>query len=74
MADLRIDHADWLLTVDRDRRIVRDGAVAVAGGRIVGVGRTAEVAAAHPAPRVVSARGMVVTPGWWTRTSTRRSS
>ncbi len=63
MADLRIDHADWLLTVDRDRRIVRDGAVAVAGGRIVGVGRTAEVAAAHPAPRVVSARGMVVTPG-----------
>jgi len=30
MADLRIDHADWLLTLDRDRRILTDGAVAIA--------------------------------------------
>jgi 5-methylthioadenosine/S-adenosylhomocysteine deaminase len=63
MADLRVDGADWLLTVDRDRRILRDGAVAVADGRIVAVGKTAEVAAQHPAPRVISARGKVVTPG-----------
>lgn len=63
MADLRVDGADWLLTLDGERRILRDGAVAVAGGRIVAVGRTAEVAAAHPAPRVISARGRVVTPG-----------
>jgi 5-methylthioadenosine/S-adenosylhomocysteine deaminase len=63
MADLRIDHADWLLTLDRDRRILRDGALAVEGGRIVAVGKTAEVAAAHPAGRVIPARGKVVTPG-----------
>src|SRR3989338_671570 len=63
MADLRIDNADWLLTLDRDRRILRDGAVAVADGRIVAVGKTADVAPAHPAPRVISARGRVVTPG-----------
>ncbi len=63
MADLRVDGADWLLTVDRDRRILRDGAVAVTGGRIVAVGKTAEVAAQHAAPRVISARGKVVTPG-----------
>jgi 5-methylthioadenosine/S-adenosylhomocysteine deaminase len=62
-ADLRVDGADWLLTLDRERRILRDGAVAVAGGRVVAVGKTADVAAAHPARRVVSARGMVVTPG-----------
>jgi 5-methylthioadenosine/S-adenosylhomocysteine deaminase len=61
--DLRVDGADWLLTVDRERRIVRDGAVAVRDGTIVAVGRTAELAAAHPARRVISARGMVVTPG-----------
>src|SRR3972149_1911965 len=63
MADLRVDGADWLLTVARDRRILRDGAVAVTDGRIVAVGKTAEVAAQHPAPRVISARGKVVTPG-----------
>ncbi len=63
MADLRVDHADWLLTLDGARRIVRDGAVAVAGGVIVAVGKTAEVAAAHPAETVISARGKVVTPG-----------
>src|SRR3990170_5142857 len=63
MADLRVDGADWLLTVDRDRRILRDGAVAVADGRIVAVGKTAAVAARPPARRVISARGKVVTPG-----------
>ena len=35
MADLRVDHADWLLTLDRERRIIRDGAIAVEGGRII---------------------------------------
>jgi 5-methylthioadenosine/S-adenosylhomocysteine deaminase len=63
MADLRIEQADWLLTLDSQRRIIRDGAVAVEGGRIVAVGKTAEVAAAHPASRVISARGKVATPG-----------
>ena len=63
MADLRIDHADWLLTLDRDRRILTNGTVAVAEGRIVAVGKTADVAAAHPAPHVISARGKVITPG-----------
>ncbi|OGL11029.1 MAG: hypothetical protein A3F92_05280 [Candidatus Rokubacteria bacterium RIFCSPLOWO2_12_FULL_71_22] len=63
MADLRIENADWLLTLDRERRILRDGAVAVADGKILAVGKTDEVARAHPAQRVISARGKVVTPG-----------
>jgi 5-methylthioadenosine/S-adenosylhomocysteine deaminase len=62
-ADLRIDNADWMLTLDAGRRIVTDGAVAVAGGGIVAVGKTADVAAAYPARRVISARGKVLTPG-----------
>jgi 5-methylthioadenosine/S-adenosylhomocysteine deaminase len=61
--DLRLDHADWILTLDGARRIVRDGGIAVAAGRIVAVGPTAEVALAHPAGRVLDARGKVVTPG-----------
>src|SRR5574341_863667 len=63
MADLRVDGTDWLLPLDRDRRIITDGAVAITGGRIEAVGKTAEVARAHPAARVISARGRVVTPG-----------
>lgn len=63
MADLRVDHVDWLLTLDAERRIIRDGAVAVEGGGIVGVGKSEQVAAAHPARRVISGRGKVVTPG-----------
>lgn len=63
MADLLVEHADWVLTLDNQRRIVRDGAVAVQGDTIVAVGPTAEVAAAHRAPRTISARGRVVTPG-----------
>ncbi|MBI4587983.1 MAG: amidohydrolase [Candidatus Rokubacteria bacterium] len=63
MADLRVEEADWLLTLDSQRRIIRDGALAVEGGRIVAVGKTPETRAAHPAARVISARGKVVTPG-----------
>jgi 5-methylthioadenosine/S-adenosylhomocysteine deaminase len=62
-ADLLVAGADWLLTLDRERRIIRDGAVAVSDGRIVAVGKSAALAAAHPDASVVSARGMVVTPG-----------
>lgn len=63
MADLLIEHADFILTLDRERRIVRDGALAIEGGRILAVGPTATVAAAHRASRTISARGKVVTPG-----------
>lgn len=52
-----------VITVDEQRRILRDGAIAVDGGRIVAVGPTAEVTAAHAGRRTIDARGKVVTPG-----------
>jgi 5-methylthioadenosine/S-adenosylhomocysteine deaminase len=61
--DLLVEHADWLLTLDTTRRIIRDGAVAVRDGRVVAVGGTAEIATVHRATRTISARGMVVAPG-----------
>ena len=54
-----------LLTVDPERRIILDGAVAVGGtGRIVAVGTTAEVRAAHPGTSELDVTGCVVTPGF----------
>lgn len=39
-ADLIVRNIDWLITVDPTRRVVRDAAVAVKGGRFVAVGKT----------------------------------
>lgn len=61
-ADLLIVGGD-LLTMDDERRIVLDGAVAIAGDRIVGVGTTAELRASYPGAPELDASGCVVTPG-----------
>ena len=53
-----------VLTVDADRRIFRDGAVAIDNGAIVDVGRTADLAARFDARRTIDARGGAVTPGF----------
>jgi 5-methylthioadenosine/S-adenosylhomocysteine deaminase len=63
MIDLRIEQADWLLTVDNHRRIIRDAAVDIEAGRIAAVGKTAEIRTRGPALNTIDARGMVVTPG-----------
>lgn len=52
-----------VVTLDRARRVLRDGAVAVREGRIVEVGPTAEVARRYRAERVLDARDFVVLPG-----------
>jgi cytosine/adenosine deaminase-related metal-dependent hydrolase len=62
MADLLITHG-ILLTMDPERRIIEDGAVAVEGGRIIAVGANDEIVAAHYAPREIDARRKVVMPG-----------
>lgn len=63
MSDLLILNADYLLTIDDKRRIIRDGAVAIQGGRIVAVGKTAEVKSKLPHAEVIDAKGKLVLPG-----------
>ncbi len=53
-----------VVTVDPERRIVVDGAVAVAGTRIVAIGAAAELRARYPQVRVIGRRGDLVTPGY----------
>jgi 5-methylthioadenosine/S-adenosylhomocysteine deaminase len=49
--------------MDAARRVIEDGAVAVEGGRIVAVGKRADVLRAYAAREVVDARGRAVIPG-----------
>ena len=61
---LKIDHARYLLTVDGQRRIIRDGSVLIENGRISRVGKADELASAR-ADRVIDGRHLVVTPGFF---------
>ena len=47
-----------------DLRILEDGAVAIADGRIVAVGRTSEVLAEHSGKLTIDASNKIVTPGF----------
>jgi 5-methylthioadenosine/S-adenosylhomocysteine deaminase len=61
-ATLVIAHGD-VVTVDAERRILVDGAVAIAGGAIVAIGFAPDVLADHPGVEILDATGCVVTPG-----------
>ena len=60
---LRIDNARYVLTLDQERRIIRDGSILVEDGRIRRVGKAADLAGAR-ADRVIDARRLLVTPGF----------
>jgi cytosine/adenosine deaminase-related metal-dependent hydrolase len=60
--DLLIVHAT-VMTVDATRRIIADGALAIAGDRIVEVGKTDALAMRYRARRVVDATDQLVMPG-----------
>ena len=61
---LKIDHARYVITVDAQRRIIRDGSILVENGAITKVDRAAALADAR-ADRVIDARDLVVTPGFF---------
>ena len=61
-ASLKIDNARYVITMDGERRIIRDGTVVIEGSRISRVGKSADLADV-PADRVIDAEGMVVAPG-----------
>ena len=53
-----------LYAMDASRRVLKDGAVAIEGGKIVDVGPTEDVAPRYSAERVIGASGMAVLPGF----------
>ena len=62
--DLLISDIGWLITVDPGRRVIRDAAIAVDAGKIVAVGKSAELAAQYSGRRTIDGRNTVATPGY----------
>jgi cytosine/adenosine deaminase-related metal-dependent hydrolase len=60
---LKIEHARYVVTLDGERRIIRDGSIVVEGSRISTIGRAGELAGVQ-ADRAIDARHLVVTPGF----------
>ena len=61
--DLLVRHG-YLITMDPERRLIEDGAIAIVGGKIVAVGNDLEVTAAYCANREIDAEGAPVHPGF----------
>ena len=62
MADLLIRHVT-AVTMDPERTVMEDAAIAVGGDRIVAIGPDADIAPAHAATEEIEARGMAAIPG-----------
>lgn len=52
-----------VVTMDKQRRILERGTIAVDNGKITSVGKTGEVVGKRKAERVIGARGRIVLPG-----------
>ncbi|HEU4618626.1 MAG TPA: amidohydrolase family protein [Gammaproteobacteria bacterium] len=62
-ADLLLLDLDWLVTVDAERRVIRDAGLAVKDGRFAAVGKSRDVERAWTARLVVRGRDRVALPG-----------
>jgi 5-methylthioadenosine/S-adenosylhomocysteine deaminase len=61
-ADLLLVGPD-VVTMDRDQRVIPDGAVAVSGSRIAWIGPAAEARRLYSATRIIEASGRIALPG-----------
>lgn len=63
-ADLLVKDIDWLITVDPERRIIRDAAIAVKDNKIAAIGKSADLAKRYSSASEVNGTNSVVTPGF----------
>jgi 5-methylthioadenosine/S-adenosylhomocysteine deaminase len=58
-----IRNIDWIITVDAQRRMLTDGAIAIAGDRIDAVDKSATLQSRFEADEVIDGRGLIAIPG-----------
>jgi 5-methylthioadenosine/S-adenosylhomocysteine deaminase len=61
--DLFLKSAEWLITLNKDRAIIRDGALAIQQDRIREVGKTEDLKRKYEASREIDCNHKVVLPG-----------
>ena len=62
MDDLLLLHGT-IVTVDAERRIIEDGAIAISGDRIVDIGSASDLEPRHQRKKIVDCRGKLIIPG-----------
>ena len=65
-ASTQADHlivGGTVVTMDKDRRVIENGGIAIMGNKIVAVGTRAEITRKYYAAKVTNATGSVVVPG-----------
>jgi 5-methylthioadenosine/S-adenosylhomocysteine deaminase len=63
MAAMLLTHG-YVITVDKERRVIPDGWISIEGDSIVGLGRMTELPPTPEGAEVLDLRGMVVLPGF----------
>ena len=59
-----IDEADWIVTVDAGRRLLRAGSILIENDRIAFVGSAADLPSAIDVDRRIDGRGLLIAPGF----------
>lgn len=61
--DILIKDIDWLITVDKERKIIKDGAIIIHQDKIDFVGKTSDINTKYKFDKVIEANGKLVMPG-----------
>lgn len=63
MVSILVKNADYIITLDKDRRIIKNGSIIIENDRILKIGKTSELEKEYKADSVIDATHKVVLPG-----------
>jgi len=63
VSKILIENADWVITMDSGRRLIRNGAIAIQDDKIAATGKTPDISSGFEADKVIDAAGKIVMPG-----------